>query len=201
MIKKLIYIIASLMIAGSAFGANVYIDPDCDSGGAHHACGDGYLYTTPTATYPNIVSSDDYRQLCGTSISTTISISNSGVFNNYIIIGAYNVDGSHEEGKEEFGNLCSGGEIKPIIDNVLDDDDVNAILTPLGGSSWIEINSIKITDVDTAIRVKSNDNIFRYCYIYNVYWGLIIGLGNSGDDGYKNIKEYNYNDMNDSTDE
>jgi len=208
------YIIAFLLFAGSAFGANVYIDPECGSpgDGSTITCSGG---TAPLSAWPATISSaNDYRQKCGTiftdPVNPSVTITASGSSGDHIIIGAYNDDGSHEDGgNETFGTTCSGGELKPILrgedPSGLSDYDLHnngyTMFTMLATdtSQYIEFNSISVQTVQNAIYMHSKNNYARYCYFYRNDFSVRLGIGGNYSD-YNTI-EYNFFDHEDQTDE
>ena len=149
----------------------------------------------------SITAGNDYRQKCGTSetISNTLTITAIGTSENYIIIGAYNANSSHEDGgNETFGTNCSGGSTKPEIR--MSTPGIGTLFsTGNGGNQYLEINSVKLTNAE-AVYIKSNHNRVRFCYVYNMEWGFRIGHI-TGADGDFNTVEFNYIDINDAVNE
>ena len=115
---------------------------------------------------------------------------------NHVIIGAYYDYAKgpiHEDTSPTFGQLCGNYAQKPIIKQTF--GNVGLLSTAKGAiDQYLEINSIQFQDAETAIIVNSNRNEIRYCYFYNLYWGIRIGIAGGGD---YNIVEYNYIDLND----
>jgi hypothetical protein len=177
MIKKLLYIIAVLLVAGSAFGADLYITPGTSGVGSF---ADPYSWSDATP----LTAGNDYRQLCGTTHSGALSITNSGTEGNRIIVGAYNADGSHEDGKEVFGENCSGELAKPIIDDDLTGTAVDIV------ADYIELNSIHVKEGDRGIAVKGDGVVIKYCELSNGRGGIIGGLSATSTDSL--YVGYNY---------
>jgi parallel beta-helix repeat protein len=195
MIKRLLYILAILLIAGYAFGADVYIDPDW--GGAQSG-----TFAEPWDSWTDVtggtgfLAADDYRQKCGTETTATLTITTLGASDNHIIIGAYYDDSGavHEDDSPSFGQLCGNSAQKPILKNTLGSGTI--ITTAEGGDQYLEVNSIQMQDAIQFVYVRSNYNIIRYCYLYNAYWGIRVGLNTGSWDGDYNMIEYNYIDTN-----
>jgi len=197
-IKAFFYIIAVLLIAGSAFGADYYIDPSLGGGTEDGLTPANAFHSWADVTWD---SGDDYRQKCGTTSTTTfLDVTESGISENPIIISAYNADGSHEDGgNETFGNLCSGGLAKPIISQT---DDTNTLFrTPIGGSTYIYLNSMRLDTAQYGARIRSSYNKVQYCYFYFISESISVGLAAGAEDADYNTFEYNYIDSNDSADE
>ncbi len=204
MIKRLLYIYILLILAFAlpGWGADYYINPDCGTpgDGTTHVCDGGADGPVDEWSDLTITTGNDYRQLCGTAYNGNISISNSGTSGDYIIIGAYNADGSHEDGgNETFGQNCSGGLTKPRFYGTYDSTDL--IVTPDSATStYIEINSLKLDTAEYGIRFRSNNNKARYNYIFYVSEGIEAGCyGDNGGDS--NLIEYNLIDLDDQDDE
>jgi len=209
MIKKLLYIILFCLLAVSAFGADYYIDPSL-GGGTETGLSPANAYHSWTDA--TISAGNDYRQLCGTTetLGATLTITADGTSGDHIILGAYNADDSHEDGgNETFGTLCSGGLAKPEIrmtatatEDIIATENVNS-------SQFLEFNSIKLTHAgtiqtgDTGMYINSNYNVVRYCYLYNIEYGVRIGhiTSASNGGGNNNTIEYNFFDHNDTTNE
>ena len=185
MIKRLL-IFLILLIAVPCWGA-VYVDPLCDSGAPHYACDDGSTYLKPQAAWPSPPTVDT-RQLCGTTYTGVIAASNGS-----ILLGAYNADGSHEDGgNETFGQNCSGGEAKPIIDNgvtgVTQTGEDAIVIT----ASGVEVNSLAFEENDIHIDVRADDAIVRYTYMKEGNYGIQLGWYADADNF---TAEYNYIDL------
>ena len=96
LIKRFIFILI-LLFAALAFGADVYIDPNCGTpgDGSGHTCGDDPGGTDPLASWSDVTfsASDDYYQKCGTinTINAYLAIwSLTPTSENHLIMGAYN---------------------------------------------------------------------------------------------------------------
>ena len=188
MIKRLL-ILLILLIAVPCWGANIYIDPTAGSGG------DG-SFATPYDSWTDVdlSVSNNYRQLCGTTYTGTITVTATGTSGDHVIIGAYYDDGGvvHEDDSPNFGQLCGNSAQKPIIKQTLGSGVLITTATS-ASSQYLEINSLQLKDADTAIRSDANYNFIRYCYLYNLYWGIRVGLATAG---HYNTIEYNYIDLN-----
>ena len=197
------------MIAVPCFGANVYIDPECGSPG------DGSTITCTGATAPldawptTISTANDYRQKCGTTdtLSTTITVSATGISEDYVILGAYYLNESspvHEDASPSFGSVCGNAAAKPIIQRSADGqtdlqlEDEVIFQTATGGDQYLEFNSIHFRNAETAGQVYSSSNNFRYLWFYNTGSGLWLGTGGTGD-ADDNLIEYNHFDGQDDT--
>jgi len=98
---------------GNVWAKNVYIDPTYS--GIEQGTFDKPYNSWTDFT---ISTGNDYRQKCGTSVTfnNPLTIIALGISGNPIIIGAYNADGSFEDGGNEvFGGTCSGGLAKPEL--------------------------------------------------------------------------------------
>jgi len=186
--KKLILIICFALLlcffAVDSRAADIYIDPTW--GGTETG-----TFAEPLASWPSTISTtDDYRQKCGTTTTeTTITVSSTGTSGNHVVIGAYNADGSHEDGgNETFGQLCSGGGAKPIIDGTVD---VTTGFEITG--TYIEVNSVQLQQMGSSISVNGSNNIVRYSYFYDVTYGIRCNTSATANNA---LFEYNHFDLN-----
>jgi hypothetical protein len=191
------YLIISTCLIGNVWAADVYIDPTYSG--------------TETGSFDNpynswedltIKTGNDYRQKCGTTYVGTLNVTQYGTSDNHIIIGAYYDNQGvpeHEDDSPNFGQFCGNSSQKPIIKKALGSG--NLVQTAAGGNQYLEVHSLQLRDGDIGFYFRSNYNIIRYSYLYNLYWGVRGGLNTAGADGDYNLVEYNYIDMNDSADE
>ncbi len=202
--KLISYILLLIFFVPAAWAADVYIDPlweGTESG----------TFSEPFDSWTDVSwsANDDYRQKCGTTYPAAISaITVSGTALNYVLLGAYYDNGGspvHEDDSPTFGQFCGNAAEKPKVESPDAGQPTtfsgDLITTPEGGDTYIEINSLQLEDAFHAIRIRSNYNIVRYCYLYNLWWGIRAGLASGSENGDYNLIEYNYIDMNDAVDE
>lgn len=173
--------------------ANYYIDPLCGTGG-HQSCGDGTAITTPENSWGDltITAGNDYRQLCGTTYTGTVTITNSGTSGDYIIIGAYESDGDFEDSHPSYGQYCQDGTTeKPII---TDSDFVGSTFDI--DASYIQVDSLQIKKGERSIWLDGNYNKIQYCRIGWGYFGVQIGNSSASTDNYIGYN-YVYSDQGD----
>lgn len=145
---------------------------------------------------------NDYRQKCGTVFTGTLNIKVSGSSSNPIIIGAYSdVNGTpvHEDDAPVIGSKSSTGKPKPVIKYTLGSGTL--ISTQSGGNQYLEINSIRLQNANCGISIQSNYNKIRFCDLFNMYWGIRVGLALKTNDGKGNLIEYNTINLNTPSDE
>jgi len=199
-IKRLVCIIAFLLIAGSAFATDYYIDLDDAGSGSAGTYADPWSWADFVGE--TLSASHDYRFLCGSDVDTsgtyTIDVTGNGGGDN-VILGAYYMDGGspvHEDDSPTFGSTCGNSATKPTFKRSA--IGTGAILSTVKGSSrYIEFNSLYFKDAQTGLYLSCNDNTVRYCYIYNVEYGLRVGnLSAAEVTGDDNLIEYNFFDLN-----
>ena len=200
LIKRLL-ILLTLLIAVPCWGADqIFVDSEW---AGTEAGTFAQPYNTLAEGLAQIDEAGDAVYLrCGMNETTVYNgITQDGTALSYITIGAYYDSGNQNPGtaptgtatiesdNPSFGETCGDGRDKPTLDNT---KGTGYLIRST--ADYVEFNSIKFQEAETGLQIYSNQyNIVRYCYFYDIAWGIYAALSSQATTN--NIFEYNYFDL------
>ena len=153
LLSILTIVVLILFLCSQAWATNIYINPDWEGT-------ESGTFAEPYNSWDDVVISagNDYRQLCGTTYTGSVTTTAHGTSGDHIIIGAYYDDGgvTHEDDAPSYGATCGNAAAKPIIDST------GTAFSFSSGANYTEVDSLQLKGDSVGVYVNGNHNWIQY---------------------------------------